>query len=131
MNIGHAAEASGLPAKTIRYYEEIGLVRPSRAANGYRDFGEGEISRLSFLAQARSLGFTLEECRRLLELYSDEGRASREVRTLAQGHLEAVRERIAELGRLAQTLEALIDRCPGDDSPHCAILDELTGDARR
>ncbi|WP_172329904.1 Cu(I)-responsive transcriptional regulator [Mangrovicoccus sp. HB161399] len=126
MNIGAAAQASGLPVKTIRYYEEIGLVTPARAGNGYRDFGNGEVDRLRFLAQARSLGFSLEECRRLVALYSDDGRASREVRQVAQGHLDTVRVRIAELRALEATLEGLIERCPGDDSPHCAILDQLT-----
>ncbi len=127
MNIGAAAQASGLPVKTIRYYEEIGLVAPDRAENGYRDFGRREVELLRFLAQARSLGFSLEECRRLVALYSDDGRASREVREVAQGHLDTVRARIAELRGLEKTLEGLIARCPGDDSPHCAILDQLTG----
>ena len=76
MNIGEAAEASGLPAKTIRYYEDIKLVRPARGANGYRDFSEHDAHKLAFLARARSLGFSIEECRTLLSLYEDRDRAS-------------------------------------------------------
>jgi len=127
MNIGEAAAASGLPVKTIRYYEDIGLIMPHRAENGYRAFAPGDLDRLKFLSQARSLGFSLEECRRLLELYSDEGRASREVRAVATAHLVTVRQRIAELRALEATLDGLVARCAGDDTPHCAILDQLTG----
>src|SRR6056297_326943 len=75
MNIGDVAERTGLPAKTIRYYEEIGLVRPLRGENGYRRFRESDVHKLGFLGRARSLGFSIEDCRGLLALYEDEGRA--------------------------------------------------------
>lgn len=130
MNIGAAARASGLPVKTIRYYEDIGLVAPDRADNGYRDFGTADIERLRFLSQARGLGFSLDECRRLVDLYADPDRASREVRTVATEHLEAVRTRISELRELEGTLQRLIARCPGNDSPDCSILDRLKGETK-
>ena len=76
MNIGDVASASGLPAKTIRYYEDIGLVRPARSENGYRHFRETDIHKLAFLGRARSLGFTIDECRTLMSLYEDRDRAS-------------------------------------------------------
>jgi Cu(I)-responsive transcriptional regulator len=125
MNIGDAADASGLPAKTIRYYEEIGLIRPKRDTNGYRAFGERDVHRLAFLARARALGFSIEECRALLGLYEDEGRASEDVKTLAQGHLRRIDARIAELQALRATLAELIAGCAGDRRPDCPILADL------
>ena len=79
MNIGAAADQANLPSKTIRYYEEIGLVTPSRAENGYRDYSENDVHRLRFLQRSRSLGFTIDECRLLLSLYDDKNRASADV----------------------------------------------------
>lgn len=131
MNIGDVAEASGLPVKTIRYYEEIGLIEPARRDNGYRDFGEAELDRLRFLSQARGLGFSLDECRRLMGLYCDETRASRDVRALAQDHLVELREKIRQLQALEARLEGLIAACPGNDDPHCAILDGLSGEVAK
>lgn len=125
MNIGHAAEVSGLPGKTIRYYEEIGLIRPERRANGYRDFSDRDVAHLRLLAQARHLGFSLGECRRLLELNDDETRASRDVRALAIRNLEAVQSKIAKLQALEQRLNDLVAQCHGDDTPDCAILEGL------
>lgn len=125
MNIGEASDTTGLPVKTIRYYEEIGLVAPDRGNNGYRDFSGRQLTRLRFLSQARSLGFSLEECRRLMGLYCDENRASRDVRNLAEAHLADIREKIAQLHALERKLQDLIADCRGDDDPDCAILDEL------
>jgi Cu(I)-responsive transcriptional regulator len=126
-SIGEAAERSGLPAKTIRYYEEIGLVRPARGANGYRAFGAEEIHKLAFLARARSLGFSVAECRALLSLWEDRGRASADVKALAHRHLAEIERKIAELDGLRATLAALVRRCQGDDRPDCPILDDLAG----
>ena len=93
MNIGEAAERSGLPAKTIRYYEDIGLVTPLRDANGYRAFRESDTHKLTFLGRARALGFTIEDCRNLLALWEDTSRASSDVRAIAKGHLREIEER--------------------------------------
>ncbi|MGF1658381.1 MAG: Cu(I)-responsive transcriptional regulator [Rubrimonas sp.] len=125
MNIGDAAAASGLPAKTIRYYEEIGLIRPARAANGYRDFGEAELRKLCFVGRARDLGFSIEECRALLGLYEDRSRASADVKRLARGHLDDIDRKIAELQAMRATLSDLVARCHGDDRPDCPILDGI------
>ncbi len=127
MNIGDVAERSGLPAKTIRYYEDIGLVRPHRSANGYRAFGETDAQRLAFLARARSLGFTIEECRALIALYSDRERASADVKHLVQLHLGKIDRKIEELDKMRATLAGLVDRCHGDARPECPILDTLAG----
>ncbi|WP_158971457.1 Cu(I)-responsive transcriptional regulator [Chachezhania sediminis] len=127
MNIGRAAEKTGLSVKTIRYYEEIGLVDADRSANGYRDFGDRQITQLRMLAQARHLGFGLEECRQLLDLNADPGRASRDVQALAVRNLDAVRSKIRQLQTLEAQLETLIHDCHGNDDPDCAILDGLAG----
>lgn len=125
MNIGDAAQATGLPVKTIRYYEEAGLIAPGRAANGYRDFADADVERLRFLAQARSLGFSLDSCRQLLGLYGDKHRASRDVRDLATRHLAELRGKIAQMHALERALQAMIAECRGDDDPDCAILNHL------
>ena len=128
MNIGEVAEASGLPAKTIRYYEEIGLVRPSRGANGYRRFGPREMERLSFIGRARSLGFTIEDCRALIALRDDRERASADVKALTEEHIGRIEHKIAELVAMRETLEDLARRCRGDGGPDCPILSRLTGE---
>lgn len=127
MNIGEIAEASGLPPKTIRYYEEIGLVQPARGSNGYRDFSEQDAHKLAFLARARSLGFSIEDCRTLLSLYEDRSRASADVRRVAREHLDQIARKIAELQAMQATLETLVESCHGDARPDCPILDRLAG----
>lgn len=127
MNISQVAERTGLPAKTIRYYEDIGLVAPRRGENGYRSFGEREVHKLAFLARARGLGFTIADCRTLLALYEDRQRTSGEVRGIAEAHLEKVDAKLRELQGLRTLLAHLIDRCHGDERPDCPIIDELSG----
>lgn len=125
MNIGEAAERSGLPAKTIRYYEDIGLIRPLRVQNGYRAFRESDLHKLVFLARARALGFTIEDCRVLLSLYEDKGRASADVKQIAQRHLDQIGGKIAALETMRHTLTDLVSACCGDDRPDCPILADL------
>ena len=125
MNISQAARAVALPPKTIRYYEDIGLVRPRRRPNGYRDYGAGDLDALRFVQRARGLGFSVEDCRQLLSLWHDDARTSAEVRRLAAGHLAGVRDRIARLRTMEETLERLVERCRGDAEPDCPILDDL------
>lgn len=125
MNIGDVARRSGLPAKTIRYYEEIGLVEPLRGNNGYRRFRDRDVHKLAFLGRARSLGFSLEDCRSLLALYEDRDRASAEVKQIAQDHLGRIDRKIAELTEMHRTLSDLVHRCAGDHRPDCPILADL------
>lgn len=125
MSIGAVAVKSGLPAKTIRYYEDIGLLTPPRRENGYRTYREQELHKLKFLHRARSLGFTIEQCRQLLSLYEDETRASSDVKALARQHLKEVDAKILELQGMKSTLETLIKSCRGDHRPDCPIIDDL------
>ena len=127
MNIGQAAERSSLTAKTIRYYEDIELVTPARAENGYRDYSTQDIHRLSFLQRSRSLGFTIEECRLLLSLYDDRDRASADVKAIANSKIEQIDKKIVELQSLRSTLNQLAAQCHGDDKPDCPIMDDLAG----
>ncbi|MDW6026050.1 Cu(I)-responsive transcriptional regulator [Mesorhizobium sp. BAC0120] len=127
MNIGDAAERSGLPAKTIRYYEDIRLVKPARGENGYRDYSSEDVHRLRFLQRARGLGFSVEECRQLLSLYADKRRESADVKAVAEAKLIEIDRKIAELVSLQKTLRHLVHACHGDERPDCPILDELSG----
>ncbi len=126
MNIGDVAARSGLPAKTIRYYEDIGLVKPLRDSNGYRAFREQELHKLSFLARARALGFTIEDCRTLLALYEDETRASADVKRVANEHMQKIEAKISDLEAMRETLSHLIAECMGDHRPDCPILKGLS-----
>src|ERR1700761_6061925 len=125
MNIGDASEKSGLPAKTIRYYEDIGLIHPDRAENGYRDYSGDDVHKLRFLHRSRGLGFSVEECRQLLALYEDKSRASSDVREIASSKLTEIDRKIRELTELRRTLEHLVHACHGNDRPDCPILEEL------
>lgn len=127
MNIGDAAKRSKLPSKTIRYYEEIGLVTPTRSENGYRDYSGSDVQRLTFLQRARSLGFTIDECRELLSLYDDRYRASADVKAITRLKIEEIDRKIAELESLKMTLQTLMAACHGDDRPDCPIIDDLAG----
>ena len=127
MNIGQASLASHLPTKTIRYYEEIELIRPMRAGNGYRTYSEADVHRLRFLQRARSLGFSIDECRLLLSLYKDRKRASADVKKLALEKINEIDRKLSELNSLRMTLSALAENCHGDDKPECPIIDDLAG----
>ncbi|WP_187428510.1 HTH-type transcriptional regulator HmrR [Roseobacter fucihabitans] len=128
MNISEVADRTALPVKTIRYYEEIGLITPARSANGYRQFSKADLHKLAFLARARSLGFTIDACRGLLRLYNDQARASSDVKALAQDHLNEIDTKIDELKQMRDTLAHLIDACAGNDRPDCPILADLAAD---
>ncbi len=127
MNIGQAERACGLPAKTIRYYEDVGLVTPDRRANGYRSYQELDLHKLRFLQRARGLGFSVEDCRALLALYDDKERASADVKSIAEAHLARIDQKLAELATLRSALTTLIDACHGDHRPDCPIIDDLAG----
>ncbi|SLN67840.1 HTH-type transcriptional regulator HmrR [Falsiruegeria litorea R37] len=127
MNIGDVAAQTGLPPKTIRYYEDIGLVVPGRSDNGYRQFREQDLHKLTFLGRARALGFTIEDCRTLLALYEDETRASSDVKRVAKSHLVKIEAKIADLQAMRDTLTHLVNCCAGDDRPDCPILQDLGG----
>ena len=129
MNIGEVSERSGMPAKTIRYYEDIGLIKPQRADNGYRSFRPSDLHKLSFLGRARALGFSIEDCRTLMALYEDEGRESAQVKAVAEEHLNAIDEKIIQLQSMRSTLAHLVHCCAGDNRPDCPILEDLAKSA--
>lgn len=130
MNVGDAARRAGLPAKTIRYYEEIGLIAPQRAGNGYRDYSGDDVHRLAFLKRARNLGFSIDDCRQLMALYQDRSRASADVRQIASDHVTAIEEKIRELQSMRSTLQKLVHACHGDARPDCPILEEMAGEMK-
>lgn len=125
MNIKQASTATGLPAKTIRYYEEITLIHPARGGNGYRDFSAQDVHKLAFLGRARALGFTIADCRVLLALYEDADRSSAEVKSLAKTHLTEIDSKIQALSEMRETLAHLVETCAGDERPDCPILASL------
>lgn len=126
ITIGQAAQRSGVPPKTIRYYESVGLVGPAaRGENKYRSYSDKEIEVLRFINRARGLGFSLKEVEQLLALYRDRKRPSREVKRLALRHIDDLDRKIVELKTIKKALLHLAEKCRGDDRPHCPILDDL------
>ena len=125
MNIGEVAKMAELPIKTIRYYEEIGFIKPKRSDNGYRSFRVSDVHKLAFLGRARSLGFSIEDCRALLQLYENDTRASADVKQIAQENLARIDAKVKELQAMRNTLSDLIGACAGDDRPACPILSDL------
>ena len=127
LTIGAVAKRVGVAIDTIRYYEREGLLpAPTRRASGYRSYDESAIAQLLFIRRAKSLGFTLEEIRELLALSSDRQRGVKAVKQRALRRLAAIDTRIAELQRVRDGLEQLVDACPGHGAPeHCPILRAL------
>ncbi len=123
MNIGKAAEASGVSAKMIRYYESRGLIRPAeRTAAGYRAYSEADIHTLRFIRRARDLGFPADDIADLLALWQDRARASSDVRRIASAHIDALDHKIRQLQEMRATLARLVADCHGDERPDCPIL---------
>jgi Cu(I)-responsive transcriptional regulator len=126
MNIGAAAQASGVSAKMIRHYEEIGLIAPAtRTDAGYRTYSERDVHLLRFIRQGRVLGFSMKQITALIGLWLDQSRSSSKVKQLAQEHIRELDEKINELQAMKSTLERLASCCHGDSRPECPILDGL------
>ncbi len=126
MNIGEAAHASGVSAKMIRHYEDIGLIpKAKRTDSGYRRYNGVDVHTLRFIRQARSLGFSIKQIQALLSLWRDQRRPSSKVKALALAHIEELDERIREMQSMKRTLQELAAHCHGDERPDCPILDGL------
>ena len=126
MNIGQAAKFSGVSAKMIRYYEQIGLIPQAiRSDAGYRHYSSPDVHSLRFIRRARNLGFSVEQISELLVLWRDRGRASADVKAMALSHVAGLKAKIADLQAMAQTLEHLADHCHGNNRPDCPIISDL------
>ena len=126
MNIGGASKASGISAKMIRHYEQVGLVAAaSRTNSGYRQYDERDVHTLRFIRSARDLGFSIPEIGKLLGLWRDRGRPSRQVKALAEAHIQELERKVQGLLAMKATLEHLASCCHGDERPECPILDSL------
>lgn len=129
MNIGQASEASGVSQRMIRHYEKIGLIPAApRRDSGYRNYSPTDLHRLRFIANARDLGFPIEEIRVLLDLWTDRSRASSEVKALAMARADELQRKVAALNAMRRTLLDLAERCHGDMRPDCPIIEQLAGD---
>ena len=127
LNIGKAARLSNLTVKTVRYYADIGLVKPLRnISTGYRDFSEGDLAQLQFISKARKFNFSIQECEELLSLYSDKNRSSKEVKALTLEKISEIDAKLHELKNLRHQLSFLANNCKGNDRPECPILDALS-----
>jgi Cu(I)-responsive transcriptional regulator len=127
VNIGKAAKLSNLTVKTVRYYADIGLVRPwKNNSTGYRDFSEDDLARLQFVAKARKFNFSIQECEELLSLYSDKNRSSKEVKALTLDKISEIDAKLIELKDLRRQLSFLANNCKGNDRPECPILEALS-----
>jgi Cu(I)-responsive transcriptional regulator len=126
MNIGEAAQTSGVSAKMVRYYERIGLIRSAtRSESGYRVYNDEDVHTLRFIRRSRGLGFSIEETAELLALWRDRGRASADVKSFALKHLKDLEARIESLQSMCRTLRHLASNCHGDGRPDCPILDDI------
>ena len=126
MRIGAAARVSGVPAKTIRYYESIGLIpKAERGDNAYRNYDEDDVAVLRFIQRARRFDFSIADVAELLSLWRDEERSAAQVRDIALAHLDALRAKRKELEAMERTIQDLVDRCHGGDRPDCPILADL------
>lgn len=126
MNIGQAAKACGVTAKMIRHYETIGLIAQShRTEAGYRQYTPTDLHNLRFIKSARSLGFSLDDIKHLLSLWQDKQRASADVKTLAQHHLDVLNSKILELTQMRDSIQELVAHCQGNQRPDCPIINGL------
>ena len=127
MNIGKAAKLSNLTVKAVRYYANIGLVKPQQnISTGYRDYTEDEVSKLKFIGKARKFDFSIDECRELLSLYEDKNRTSKEVKKMTLEKISQIDSKLRDLNGLKKELSFLANNCHGDDRPNFPILEELS-----
>lgn len=128
LQVGEVAEACGVTADTIRFYEEKGLIEepPRFESSGYRAYPPETVERVELIQNAQDVGFSLSEIAELLSLRADDAASCAEVREVAEQKADEVRARIKELERVLEGLESLTDLCPGDiPSDRCPFLKVL------
>lgn len=126
--IGVAAQRAGVSARMVRHYEALGLLPPvARTDNGYRQYTPADVHALRFVRRARDLGFSMAEIAPLLSLWQDKARASSQVKSIAQAHINDLGTRIADMQAMQRALQKLVQCCHGDERPDCPILDNLGG----
>lgn len=127
VTVGVLARRVGVAAGTVRYYESLGLLpQAQRSAAGYRLYRTSDASRLRFIRRAQELGFSLDEVRTLLKLSQAGGHAA-DVRQLTEDKIADITERIRDLDRIRNALQALAARCQGQAAVDCPILAALNG----
>jgi Cu(I)-responsive transcriptional regulator len=126
MKISEAARKIKIPIKKIRYYSDIGLIRPSRVNSGYRDFTENDLIKLQLIVKSRSFGFSIKECSTLIKLFENKSRYSKDVKKIAALKITEIEKKIKSLNMLKKNLQKISNQCKGDDNPNCSILDNLT-----
>lgn len=132
MNIGQAADRSGVSAKMIRYYESVGLVpKPNRRESGYRDYDGSDVHRLAFVRRARDLGFSVDRIRELLNLWSDRTKDNAEVRALARSHIAEMEAQAVKIVEMIATLRRLVESCKKPNRSDCPIMADLSSGRRR
>lgn len=125
-NIGQASDASGVSAKMIRHYEEIGLIKPAtRTFANYRIYSANDVHTLQFIKRARNVGFSMKQIAELLSLWQNTRRSSANVKKLALEHIRELEDKIEEMQSMTRVLKDLADHCHGDHRPDCPILDGL------
>lgn len=128
VNIGQAAQASGVSARMVRHYESLGLLGAvARTDSGYRQYSAADVHTLRFIKRGRELGFSMAEIAELVGLWHNQARASASVKQIAQAHVDELEKRIQAMQAMRRTLQNLLQHCHGDERPACPILDDLAG----
>ena len=127
LSIGQVAKQTGIGIETIRFYERKGLIdEPPRRESGYRQYTDDVIRQLTFIQQAKTLGFSLNEIQELLSLRSQPGVSSREIKQMAETKLDDIEQKIKMLKRMQKSLKNLVDQCPGvGPTDECPIIEAL------
>ena len=128
MYISEISKKLKITSRTVRYYEDIGIITSKRLENNYRFYDDKNIDKLKFLVRARKLGFALAECKELIKLFENKNRKSQNVRLIAKIKIESLTKQLKEIEDLKSSLEWLVKKCPGDNKPDCPIIDELAKD---
>ncbi|TFH90152.1 Cu(I)-responsive transcriptional regulator [Vibrio ouci] len=127
MNIGAVSKLTGLSSKSIRLYEDKGLITPpSRSDAGYREYSEQQVQQLNLISRAKNAGFSLIECKEFVQLASNPNRKSSEVKAKAKEKLAEVEVKIKELKEIERQLKSWVSACPGDSGSQCPIIEDLT-----